>query len=169
MRNVLIALAIVLGLAACVQAAGEVPEATLADLGLGGMQQVSDVQGEQIRGKWYFDISFDFHSSVDKSKWTYSRALSQYLTLNGYSGTKVTAGSWDNVDLLNDGHFLAEVPTMTGGVMALVTGNNGFAKENDFAKIWRQNVLKVNQTYNKYYPKGIGAYGPRPLGLKPIW
>jgi hypothetical protein len=31
---------------------GQVPSAVLADLGMGGMQVVSDVQGEQIRGKW---------------------------------------------------------------------------------------------------------------------
>jgi hypothetical protein len=54
MRSLLIVCAVAcLSLAAGVATAagpGEVPDATLASFGLGGMQRMNDIQGENIRG-----------------------------------------------------------------------------------------------------------------------
>ena len=36
---------------------GQVPDATLASFGLGGMHQMSDVQGTSIRGKGFVAVS----------------------------------------------------------------------------------------------------------------
>ena len=56
---------------------GQVSDAALAELGLGGMQKMSDKQGEQIRGKW-------FYSTLPGST-----ALNTYLQLNATGGARI--------------------------------------------------------------------------------
>lgn len=82
--TIVIAMVALFAFAASTQAAdpGQVPDDTLAKLGLGGMEKMTDAEGEQVRGKWYF------------STLAGSTAANIYNYLGGVGAVIHAAGAW---------------------------------------------------------------------------
>jgi hypothetical protein len=60
---------------------GQISQAQLAEFGLGGMEMVSDSQGEQIRGKFLWNLG---------ANTTYARTLAALQAIPNVGGTAAT-------------------------------------------------------------------------------
>jgi hypothetical protein len=81
-------LVLVAGMASAAQPVGQVPNTTLADLGLGGMQQMNDIQGTSIRGSGFATIGgYTFANSLG------SGAASTYQATSATNRALAAGGS----------------------------------------------------------------------------
>lgn len=127
---------------------GEVPDAVLADLGLAGMERVSDAQGEAVRGKWFF------------SKLPNSFSTGIYIALNALPLPKNNAATTDVGGGTGDsGPNQRNNWDVSWGA---IPANS----ENQAAAGWRNMVNQVNQVFANQLPNGINGFGPgAPAGV----
>lgn len=144
MRSLMIVIAMVglSGFVASTQAAdpGQVPDDTLAKLGLGGMEKMTDAEGERFRGKW-------FYSTLPGS-----RAHTIYVAL-GRVGDVLPA------------NFDIHLWTADHDVWGVIGWGETQAQRN-----FRYAVERVNGLYSALLPGGIGAFGPNSAvgGQRPV-
>ena len=132
---------------------GEVPDAVLANLGMAGMERVSDTQGEAIRGKWFF------------SKRGNSFAAGMYIMLNALPIAKETN---DVVDVGGGTGFWLGGGAAPSALLGWNNWDNSLGTvpagtENIAARTWRNSVNQVNQIFATQFPNGINGlagYGP---------
>ena len=140
MRSLMIVIAMVglSGFVASTQAAdpGQVPDDALAKLGLGGMEKMTDAEGEQFRGKWFF------------STLAGSRAANVYNLLGGVGLAIHPAG--------------AAHPWTADHDPAQVIGHAETQAQRNF-RFW---IEGVNAFYSARFPGGIPGtnFGPNSAG-----
>jgi hypothetical protein len=114
MRSLLMVCAVVcLALVASVASAapGQVPDATLAAYGLSGMQQMSDVQGTQVRGMGFAAVS---GFSVAQAPGGQISANNYVAVSNPHHGSALAAGASVSVAASGVGVF---TPWGNGGIV----------------------------------------------------
>jgi hypothetical protein len=112
-------------------ASAAVPDATLASFGLGGMQQMTDAQGLNVRGMGFAKVSGGGFTYVDVSGSVGSATVTlkagqgnQYIAANGGSGTNTVYAISGSISAVGIGIFNG---APVGAVVGAISIGGGYA------------------------------------------